>query len=145
MPAPAAAIETHHIQPGDTLASLSLMYYGSERYVRFLTSANPQLSNPNALRIGALVRIPSLPDSSVSNRSSSPSLSVGATQDRSSTNRSSDDAHTYRVKPGDSFYVIARDVLGDAKRWKELFELNRELVKGDATRLQVGQVIKLRK
>ncbi|UCE58343.1 MAG: LysM peptidoglycan-binding domain-containing protein [Phycisphaerales bacterium] len=50
---------------------------------------------------------------------------------------------TYTVKPGDSFYAIARTVLGDASRWKHLFALNRDLVGGDPKKLQVGQVLAL--
>jgi len=50
---------------------------------------------------------------------------------------------TYRVKAGDSFYSIARDVLGDPKRWQELLELNRDAVGGDPTHLQIGQALVL--
>jgi nucleoid-associated protein YgaU len=50
---------------------------------------------------------------------------------------------TYVVKAGDTFYDIAREVLGSASRWKELFELNRDLVHGDPKRLRAGQVLTL--
>jgi nucleoid-associated protein YgaU len=47
------------------------------------------------------------------------------------------------VRAGDSFYSIARDVLGDASRWRELLELNSALVDGEPTNLRVGQVVQL--
>jgi nucleoid-associated protein YgaU len=50
---------------------------------------------------------------------------------------------TYEVKAGDSLYQIAKRVLGEANRWPEIFELNRDLLEGKAERLQVGQVLKL--
>jgi nucleoid-associated protein YgaU len=50
---------------------------------------------------------------------------------------------TYEVKAGDSLYQIAKRVLGDANRWPEIFELNKDVLKGDPQRLQVGQVLKL--
>jgi len=50
---------------------------------------------------------------------------------------------SYTVKSGDSFYSIARDVLGDASQWQKLFELNKAVVNGDARKLQIGQVIQL--
>jgi LysM repeat protein len=31
----------------------------------------------------------------------------------------------YTVKPGDSLSIIARDVLGDITRWKEIADLNK--------------------
>ena len=46
---------------------------------------------------------------------------------------------TVIIKQGDSFYVIARDQLGDANRWPELLQLNTELVKGDPKKLRPGQ------
>ena len=50
---------------------------------------------------------------------------------------------TYQVRTGDSFYRIARTVLGDSKRWKELYELNRKVVRDDPKTLRPGQVLTL--
>jgi nucleoid-associated protein YgaU len=98
--------------------------------VNWLRQANPQIENPRSLKVGSVIKIPARP---------SP-RSTTARPRPSETPRAS---RTYRVKAGDSFYRIARDVLGDASRWKELFELNKDLVKGDPKRLQVDQVIVL--
>jgi nucleoid-associated protein YgaU len=35
-------------------------------------------------------------------------------------------ARTYTVQPGDSLSAIARETLGDASRWPEIFEVNRD-------------------
>ncbi len=57
--------------------------------------------------------------------------------------KSAANSRTYQVKTGDSFYGIARDVLGDANRWNELLALNREKVDSNPNRLRVGQVLVL--
>lgn len=36
---------------------------------------------------------------------------------------------TYTVVPGDSLWIIARKVLGDGARWKEIYDLNRDKIK----------------
>ncbi|UCC29713.1 MAG: LysM peptidoglycan-binding domain-containing protein [Phycisphaerales bacterium] len=130
-----AAVETHRIQPGDTFSLLAERYYGSARLTRFLIDSNPQISDPNRLRVGTIVRIPPRPSDETLRRATSTA--------KPSATSAEGERRTYAVQPGDSFYAIARDVLGNPARWRELFELNKELVHGDPTRLQVGQVIVL--
>lgn len=49
---------------------------------------------------------------------------------------------TYTVQPGDSLSKIAKEQLGDASRWKEIFEANKETIK-DPNLIRVGQEITL--
>jgi len=35
------AVERHRVQPGDTMASLAVNYYGDEKYTKFLINSNP--------------------------------------------------------------------------------------------------------
>ncbi len=129
-----AAIETHRVQSGDTLSSLAERYYGSTRHTRFLAEVNPHIRDPNVLRIGTVVKIVPLPaDGTTARPRTTPSTGAVTASGR----------RTYRVEAGDSFYSIARDVLGDAKRWQELLELNKDAVGGDPTHLQIGQVLVL--
>jgi len=134
-----AAIERHRVQSGDTLAGLAVEYYGSERYTQFLIDANKQLANPNHLKIGDMVNIPPAPRPTAAATPASTSASPGS----GTTRTGSAGQRTYTVQSGDSFYAIARDQLGDANRWKELFELNRGVVGGEPTALRVGQVLVL--
>lgn len=121
------AIERHRVQAGDTIASLAKQYYGSTQFTEFLISRNRQLADPARLRVGEIVNIVLRPTDG------KPPAVVPATPA----------TREYRVKSGDSFYRIARDVLGDATRWNELFQMNRKLVGNDPTKLQIGQVITL--
>lgn len=125
-----AAMETHRVQPGDTLSSLSQAYYGSERFVTLLREANSQIDDPTMLRVGSVIRIPPAPEAATA-------TTTPAATTRPAVKR------TYEVKSGDSFYAIARDQLGNAARWKELLALNNDLVKGDPTRLRPGQIVVL--
>jgi nucleoid-associated protein YgaU len=140
-----AAVDIHRVQQGDTLSSLARQYYGSERHTQFLIDSNPQLGDPNRLAVGAIVRIPPRPPDDAApaadrapSRTPSRAAAPGSTQTGSAAA-----GRTHRVQPGESFYSIARDVLHDSSRWDELFQLNRELVQGDARNLQIGQVIQL--
>jgi len=131
------AVEKHRVQPGDSLAAIAIQYYGSERHTQFLIDANKQLTNPDRLKIGDVINIPPVPKSAAEQTTTRQSATGGSTSVPPGGQR------TYTVQPGDSFYAIARDQLGNAQRWKELFELNRQLVGGEPTALRVGQVVVL--
>lgn len=130
------AVDIHHVQTGDTLASIASNYYGSERYTRLLIAGNPQIPDPNHLRVGMKVKIPPKPTGEQVLAVSKPSVA-------SETTATTGKARTYRVQEGDSFYAIARDKLGDAGRWKELLALNDNLVHGDPKQLRPGQIVTL--
>ncbi len=126
--------ESHRVQPGDSLASLSQSYYGNSKHAKFLQESNPDIKDPGRLTVGTVVKIPPIPDET----SATASKPGGAANpERASGGR------TYKVQAGDSFYSIAKAVLGNANRWKELYAINKESVNGDATNLQIGQVLRL--
>lgn len=49
---------------------------------------------------------------------------------------------TYVVQSGDSLSKIAKEELGDASRWPEIFELNKDQIK-DPNLIHVGQELKM--
>ena len=49
---------------------------------------------------------------------------------------------TYTVVAGDSLSKIAKKVYGDAKRWKEIFEANKDKIKNPDL-IYPGQVLKI--
>lgn len=135
------------MQSGDSFASLARRYYGSERHVDYLLKANPQIKDPTRLAIGMSVTIPPEPQNDRSAASSPAAASTNTKLESNPAKPSAIDAaagsRTYQVKPGDSFYAIARDRLGDANRWNEILAMNREKVDGNPNRLRVGQVLLL--
>lgn len=135
-----AALEKHVVQEGDSFASIARNYYGSESHTQFLIDSNKHIPDPNLLRVGVWVYVPPKPDEPAAGATrltahSSPSPSAGSA--------GTVDELTYVVQPGDSFYRIALNELGDSSRWDELLELNKALVDGDPKKLKIGQKIKL--
>ena len=49
---------------------------------------------------------------------------------------------TYVVKSGDTLSKIARETLGDAQRWEEIYEANKTVI-DDPNLLQPGLVLKI--
>jgi len=145
------AVESHRVQPGDTLVSLAKQYYGDAKFLSLLQAANPTIQSPGSLVIGSQVKIPPRPqdEAALTVKSATPGAEgiIGARGTTAGSAKTPIDSttttRTYRVKSGDSFYKIARDVLGNSARWQELYELNKDRVKGDAKSLQVGQEILL--
>lgn len=135
------ATESHRVQPGDSLETLAQTYYGNRKYAKFLADSNPQIVDGTKPPVGAFVKIPPLPADIDSKLAAAPNT-PGAKPTAPATTDASG-KRTYKVKAGDSFYRIAREQLGNAGRWKELLALNKTVVKGDPTLLQVGQTLVL--
>jgi nucleoid-associated protein YgaU len=52
---------------------------------------------------------------------------------------------TYTIKRGDSLSKIAKEVYGDWKHWKEIYESNKDVIGANPDLVKVGQVLKLPK
>ena len=52
---------------------------------------------------------------------------------------------TYTVRPGDSLSKIAKSLLGDAKKWRLLYEANKDVVGSNPDLIKPGQVLKIPK
>jgi nucleoid-associated protein YgaU len=63
------------------------------------------------------------------------SSSAGAPQDEAVT-------RTYTVVAGDSLSKIARKIYGDAGRWKDIFEANKDAIKNPDL-IHPGQTLKI--
>jgi nucleoid-associated protein YgaU len=50
---------------------------------------------------------------------------------------------TYTVDSGDNLSAIARQELGDANRWREIYELNKEVIGDNPDLIQPGMELKL--
>ncbi|HNO77530.1 MAG TPA: LysM domain-containing protein [Phycisphaerae bacterium] len=126
--------ERYIVQPGDSFTLLAEVYYGSQSHAGFLMRANPQVKDPKRLLVGTEIRIPELPKDSATGARASAGLKVDATP----TGR------TYVVKAGDSLTSIAEKQLGATARWKELYELNKDVIKNPDV-LRSGVVLVLPK
>jgi len=52
---------------------------------------------------------------------------------------------TYTVRPGDSLSKIAKSLLGDAKKWRLLYDANKDVVGNNPDLIKPGQVLKIPK
>jgi nucleoid-associated protein YgaU/two-component SAPR family response regulator len=118
--APASA---YRVRAGDTLWSIAEAAYGSGSEYRRLVAANlgrvmpdgASFSASGVIRPGWVLDVPD------------PSRWIEA----------ADGQRWYTVEPGDTLSDIAARVLGDAARWPELFELNRDVATLDDGRTLV--------
>lgn len=160
----------HVIDRGDTLSDISMRYYDTTRHVDDILKANPHVKNARALRIGDTLSIPRMdiadraaamiarldaaradyrPIVPVSSRatigggSAAAGRPAGSTPGAVTAPPTVQPASTYTVREGDTFYSIARRVMGDERRWNDLLQKNRTLVKGDPRRLRPGMVLNL--
>ncbi|MFN0135022.1 MAG: LysM peptidoglycan-binding domain-containing protein [Phycisphaerae bacterium] len=155
-PPVAGAKRSHKIASGDTLAKLAKQYLGDEKRWRKIKDANPGLDE-NRLTVGQELVIPAEATASA-NRTTPPAAGT-ATATRpakpsepankpvaADANKPTDppraNATTHKVSTGDTLIQIARKMLKDENRWREIFELNRDQLK-TADDLRVGMVLKL--
>ena len=111
--------------------------------------ANPQYADARKLRAGVVLRIPPLSGAEpkapgivdVAPVGTKPAVPAGAKPAAPAASAAGQTA--YQVKEGDTFYRIAQHELGSGDRWNELFELNKDVVKGKPERLRPGQTIQL--
>ena len=126
-PPPPAASEAkvHIVAANETLGDISMKYYNTSKNWKKIAEANKV--DPNELQVGQKLTIPVIAAAPVTPKGGEvpPSTNPGE--------------RTYKVKKGDTYYVIAKRELGSASHWKELQKLN-----GVASEdLREGQVIKL--
>jgi nucleoid-associated protein YgaU len=159
-PAPTArTAQEHVIQPGDTFSDLAVHYYGNAKYVGLIQNANPD-KDPRRLRPGQKIVIPPGPEPAagaalvpspapvaapVPAPSVAPKASnTAAASPASPTPASIPPGRAYTVKPRDTWETLAKRFLGKASDGPELYELNRERVKGGYPgNLRPGMVIEL--
>jgi len=128
----------HRVEYGETLYGISMQYYGRSSGTDAILKANPGLKGPRSLREGQTLVIPAFDGAapvmaSGAGNTTTPPRPAVATPGR----------NTYVVREGDSFYTIAKTMLNDGKRWEEIYEMNKALVKGSPKRLRPGMIIVL--
>jgi nucleoid-associated protein YgaU len=138
-PAVVMATHTYKIRSGQTLSSIAAEVYGDSRMWRQIVKDNPGL-NPSKLKVGTRIQIPDpaavrpnpavvvpAADGIVSGEPSVAAVVAGS---------------SYRVRPGDTLYAIAKRYLGSGRDAEKLYELNRDVI-GPKMSLKLGTVLRL--
>lgn len=144
IPVRASVPPTHRkIVAGDTLSKIAAEHYGSKsrRFIDAIFDANRSiLARPDEIKVGMDLLLPVLADTAPRNRPNRASES--AAKRSSVTERPKQSYLLYQIEKNDRYVTIADEQLGDRSRWKEIYELNRNLFP-DAGSIRAGVLIKL--
>lgn len=120
----APARKKYVIEPGDRLIDLAIFEYDDGDLWKAIKAANPDIDE-DRLRIGQTIEIPSREEAlELTRRAAAATSKPGKTPPSKDAKRAGEP--TYVVGQGDSLIKIARNVLGDESRWREIFELNQD-------------------
>jgi|GEM_PF-694452 len=165
---PLAKRLTHKIVDGDTLHTLAQRYLGNaDRYLELFQENRDRLPSPEVLPIGIELRIPvgeppatSAPrvnaspvsmgqvalqpttPSAAFERGVAPMVEIPPGSLRSIAANSDQAAGTYRVQEGDTLVSIARKLYGGGRRYRDIFEANRDQLTSPNA-LPVGVLLKI--
>ncbi len=145
------AEKTYVVTEGDTLTYIAETVYGDGKLWPKIKAANPGMDE-NRLLVGQKLVIPpkegrtTTPSEARRNepRESAPRLT--ATREPApaagDSPRASEPPRAYVIGKGDTLLRIARNVLKDEKRWREIYDLNRDVLKNPDV-LPAGVKLKL--
>jgi len=133
---------TYAIQAGDTLIHIARDEYGDDNLWKAIKAANPGLDETR-LKIGQKIKIPSKAEAQrLAGAAAKPMPSVTRPETPTGTTQPPTGRATYVVGRGDSLIKIARNVLKDDTRWKEIYDLNRDKLESP-DELRIGMELKL--
>ncbi|UCC30632.1 MAG: LysM peptidoglycan-binding domain-containing protein [Phycisphaerales bacterium] len=148
-PAPDGARPVHHtVVAGDSLSKIAAAHYGSRSptVINAVFDANRNvLSSPDLLSVGMELKLPVITGFDLRSRAGRDSSvsRAAARRDRVKTTQPDGAAFRwYQIRENDRYISIAREQLGDGRRWQEIHELNRDKFP-DPDRIRPGVRIKL--
>ena len=142
------AARVHVVKRGDTLGAISAKYLGSSAKWKFILEANRGIINkPEDLRIGMKLDIPTLDKSSApAAAAAAPAAPVALTAvtlapaapGQAAQPAVAGGAKFYDVERGDSLWLIAKKVYGNANDWKKIQEANKDQLGESGKALKPG-------
>jgi nucleoid-associated protein YgaU len=128
------AVRVYEVRPGESLSTICQQTYGTATLTAALAAHN-DISDPDSIRAGQRLRLP-------------PTAVLTKGSDNPATTTMNDVVDTpaewgaYRIKSGDSLSEIAREFMGSAGRWRQLYELNRNAI-SDPDNIRAGTVLRV--
>ena len=123
------------MEEGENFSTIARTVYGDSKYYLAILKANPDV-DPTRLRPGTVIN---LPDPETVKRGTG----GGGNSGDSSAEKELDPERQYRVKSNDSLYKIAVERYGTSNMIDEIYELNRDAIGPDQSRLKLGMVLKM--
>lgn len=122
-PAPAPSAPTYTVVPGDSLWDIAAAHLGNATRWGEIASLNG-ISAPYIIHPGEVLTLPNDGQGNVT-----PPAPVAE--------------HQYVVQPGDNLSAIAERTYGDANRWHDIYNANKNVIGGNPDLIHPGQVLTL--
>jgi LysM repeat protein len=134
VPEKAPPEKTYVVKPGDTLTKIATNMLPGKGGLKAILAANKDvLPDPHRLKVGMTLKIPNgVPAPAEPRAAGKPDVLVP-----------NDAKNEYVVQSGDTLERIARKLFNDGRKWREIYEWNREQL-SDPGRLREGQVLKIK-
>ena len=133
------------IKRGDRLIDIAEYEYDNGDLWKAIKAVNPSLDE-NRLFVGATIELPSREEAERLVKAAAKPAATPAAKNpsapKTATTKTSANAATYVVGHGDTLIKIARNVLGDEERWREIYDLNRSKLDSPDV-IQLGMELKL--
>ncbi len=136
-PAAAPALRVHEVRPGESLSAICQRYYGDQRFIEKLAAYN-NIDDPDNVWGGARLQVPPL-DVLAPGTPGTPGAAGKPAKAPASAGAKS---ARYEVQDGDTLCSIAQRLLQSRSRWKQLYEVNREVI-SDPDKLRPGSVLRI--
>ena len=138
--------DSYTVEPNDNFWRISQKVYGTGAYFKALEAHNrQQFGDRPLINVGDVVSVPPLSELQQKYPDLSPRPRNVPDEPRRTALASSParGGRTYTVAEGDTLFDIARQELGKASRWAEIYELNREQLGEDFNYLSPGMQLAL--
>jgi nucleoid-associated protein YgaU len=131
---PLPAVRFHDVRPGESLSEICHRYYGLVHLTDELAEYNG-IDDPDTVRVGHRLRLPPQAELAPAGPATPPPEAPPAPDPAPTYG-------TYRIAPGDSLSGIAQRFLQSADQWRQLYELNRDVI-GNPDDIRAGTVIRV--
>lgn len=127
---PTGGMREHVIQEHETLSMIAAVAYGDARRYREILKANPGLDE-RRLRPGKTIKLPN-------------ASTFATAQTAAARQEAKIDPNTqYKVEQGDNLHRIAVKLYGKPAKADTIYELNKDKIGDEPSRLKLGTILKL--
>jgi nucleoid-associated protein YgaU len=142
---PHAAMRTHVVKPGESIAKIAEAVYGSQNYWPYIIRANPGIV-AEKIRPGMTINLPA--ESDVKTPAAAPASGAPEKPDANAikpdtTSPKLDTQTQYEVQPGDSLAKISMKLYGNSGKWQAIYDLNKEAIGENPAKLKLKSILKL--
>lgn len=124
------------VAKGDSLTKISRRFYGDASMAKAIFAANRKmLKTPNLIKAGQKIFLPAKGASVHTTSHTSPMTGTTPTTPHTLPT-------TYKVKKGDSLFLIAKRIYGSGSKWTKIYNANKAKLK-NPDRVREGMVLQI--